>query len=118
MVIMFLPNTNICRRLNCLIPWCMLQKEHFHVPGTATYKSLLRTNCIPCSSALMKTKAARKFYMCHDELHEDYILWLKVLQKYGTAYGSGEPLLKFRLSQAGKSRNKLKSAKMNYGVYR
>lgn len=89
-----------------------------HVPGTATYKSLLRTNCIPCSSVLMKTKAAREFYMCHDELHEDYILWLKVLQKYGTAYGIDEPLLKSRLSQGGKSRNKLKSAKMHYGVYK
>ena len=89
-----------------------------HVPGTATYKSLLRTNCIPCSSVLMKTKAAREFYMCNDELHEDYILWLKVLQKYGTAYGIDEPLLKSRLSQGGKSRNKLKSAKMHYGVYK
>lgn len=87
------------------------------VPGTVTYKSLLRTNCIPCSSVLMKTKAAREFYMCHDELHEDYILWLKVLKKYGTAYGIDEPLLKSRLSEGGKSRNKLKSAKMHYGVY-
>lgn len=88
------------------------------VQASADYHSLLRTNCIPCSSVLMKTEVAREFYMCHDELHEDYILWLRVLKKYGKAYGIDEPLLKSRLSQGGKSRNKLKSAKMHYGVYR
>lgn len=88
------------------------------VPETTGYQALLRTNCIPCSSVLMKTEAAREFYMCHDELHEDYILWLKVLKKYGMAYGINEPMLKSRLSEGGKSRNKLKSAKMHYGVYR
>ena len=88
------------------------------VPRTATYESLLRTNCIPCSSVLMKTEVAREFYMCHAELHEDYILWLNVLKKYKKAYGIDEPLLKSRLSEGGKSRNKLKSARMHYGVYR
>lgn len=88
------------------------------VPQTVDYQSLLHTNAIPCSSVLMRTDVAREFYMCHDELHEDYILWLQVLKKYGTAYGIDEPLLKSRLSAGGKSRNKWKSAKMHYGVYR
>ncbi len=88
------------------------------VPESATYESLLRTNCIPCSSVLIKTEIAREFYMCHDELHEDYILWLRVLKQYGRARGINEPLLKSRLSEGGKSRNKLKSAKMHYGVYK
>lgn len=88
------------------------------IPEKITYRMLLRTNSIPCSSVLMKTEAAREFYMSHDELHEDYILWLKVLKKYGEAYGIDEPFLKCRLSEGGKSRNKLKSAKMQFGVYR
>lgn len=88
------------------------------VPEMTAYRDLLRTNCIPCSSVLMKTKIAREFYMCHDELHEDYILWLRILKKYGRAYGINEPLLKSRLSAGGKSRNKFKSAKMHYGVYK
>lgn len=87
-------------------------------PEKATYQMLLRTNCIPCSSVLIRTEIAREFYMCHDELHEDYILWLRVLRKYGAAYGVNEPLLKSRLSAGGKSRNKLKSARMHYGVYK
>lgn len=88
------------------------------VPTEVTYNRLLRTNCIPCSSVLVKTKVAREFYMCHDELHEDYILWLNILKKYGKAYGMNEPMLKSRLTRGGKSRNKWKSAKMHYGVYR
>lgn len=83
-----------------------------------TYAMLLCTNSISCSSVVMETAVAREFYMCHDELHEDYILWLKVLQKYGKACGINEPLLKSRMSKGGKSRNKLKSAKMQFGVYR
>lgn len=88
------------------------------VPREITYSMLLKTNSIPCSSVLMKSEAARDFYMCHDELHEDYILWLRVLKKYGPACGLNRPMLKSRMSEGGKSRNKLKSAKMQFGVYR
>lgn len=88
------------------------------IPEKASYNTLLRTNYIPCSSVVLKTEIAREFYMCHDELHEDYILWLNVLKKYKNAYGINEPLLKSRLSAGGKSRNKWKSAKMHYGVYK
>lgn len=88
------------------------------VPEYITYNMLLKTNSIPCSSVIMKTSVAREFYMTHDELHEDYILWLNVLKKYKNAVGIDEPMLKSRLSIGGKSRNKFKSAKMQYGVYR
>ena len=56
--------------------------------------------------------------MEHDDSHEDYITWLKVLRKYGYAVGIDKPYLKYRLSEGGKSRNKLKSAVMTYNVYR
>lgn len=88
------------------------------IPKKITYKMLLRTNYIPCSSVLMKTDVAREFYMCHDELHEDYIMWLRILKKYGYVYGINQPMLKSRMSKGGKSRNKLKSAKMQIGCYR
>lgn len=88
------------------------------VPERITYEELLHTNTIPCGSVVMPTQIAREFYMSHAELHEDYILWLQVLKKYKTAAGINEPYLHCRLSAGGKSRNKLKSAKMQYGVYR
>lgn len=88
------------------------------IPEEVSYKNLLFTNWIPCSSVIMKTEIAREFYMCHDELHEDYIMWLQITRKYGSAAGLNEPLLKSRMSEGGKSRNKFKSAKMQYGTYR
>ena len=88
------------------------------VPERITYEELLHTNTIPCGSVVMPTEIAREFYMSHAELHEDYILWLQVLKKYGAAVGINEPYLHCRLSEGGKSRNKLKSARMQYGVYR
>ena len=56
--------------------------------------------------------------MGHEDSHEDYIMWLQILQKYGFAVAINEPLLKYRLSSTGKSGSKLKSARMTFMVYR
>ena len=88
------------------------------MPARVSYRQLLNGNVIACSSVVMRADAAKEFEMCRDDLHEDYILWLRVLEKYGDACGIDAPLLKTRLSEGGKSRDKRKSAKMTYGVYR
>lgn len=83
-----------------------------------TYRDLLRHNCINCSSVVLQTEVAREFPMEHEDSHEDYILWLRILKKYGRAAAIDEPLLKYRLTAKGKSGSKLKSAKMTYRAYR
>lgn len=88
------------------------------VPQVITYRELLKHNCIACSSVVMRAGAAREFPMDHEDSHEDYILWLRVLQKYGEARGINQPLLRYRLSNTGKSGSKLHSAKMTFMVYR
>ena len=88
------------------------------VAEVITYKDLLRHNSIACSSVLIRTEAAREFPMGHEDSHEDYIMWLQVLRKYGDARGINEPLLRYRLSNTGKSGSKLHSAKMTFMVYR
>lgn len=82
------------------------------------YNGLLRHNCISCSSVLLPANIAKDIPMSNDEFHEDFINWLRILKKYGQAYGINEPLLVYRESENGKSRNHLKSARMTYGVYR
>ena len=82
------------------------------------YRRLLRHNCINCSSVLMLREVALEFPMEHEDSHEDYITWLKVLKKYGRACAVNEPLLKYRLSVTGKSGSKWKSARMTFKVYR
>ena len=79
-----------------------------------TYRDLLRHNSINCSSVLLRTEVAREFPMAHEDSHEDYITW----KKYGIAIGINEPLLKYRLTNSGKSGSKLKSAVMTFRVYR
>ena len=88
------------------------------VAEVITYKDLLRHNSIACSSVVIRTEAAREFPMGHEDSHEDYIMWLQVLRKYGDARGINEPLLRYRLSNTGKSGSKLHSAKMTFMVYR
>ncbi|MBR5020446.1 MAG: glycosyltransferase family 2 protein [Oscillospiraceae bacterium] len=88
------------------------------VAEVITYRDLLRHNSIACSSVVIRTEAAREFPMGHEDSHEDYIMWLQVLRKYGDARGINEPLLRYRLSNTGKSGSKLHSAKMTFMVYR
>lgn len=88
------------------------------VKETISYKDLLKHNSINCSSVLIRTEVAKQFPMTFAESHEDYIMWLRVLQAYGNACGINEPLLQYRLSNTGKSGSKLKSAKMTFMVYR
>lgn len=108
---------------------CSTGRELMHADGSpagkvipvkkkVTYRELLKHNSINCSSVLIRTEAAREFPMCYDKSHEDYITWLKVLRKYSFCAGINEPYLKCRLSEGGKSRNKLKSARMTFQVYR
>lgn len=81
------------------------------------YRRLLRHNCINCSSVLILWSVALEFPMEHEDSHEDYITWLKVLKKYGRACAVNEPLLKYRVSDTGKSGSKWKSARMTLKVY-
>ena len=108
---------------------CSTGRELMKADGTGTgrcipvkekirYRDLLAHNSINCSSVLLRREVALEFPMEHDDSHEDYITWLKVLRKYGCAAGINKPYLKYRLSEGGKSRNKLKSAAMTYRVYR
>ena len=89
------------------------------VPETITYRDLLKHNCISCSSVVMRRDVALEFPMHHAQnSHEDYILWLEVLRKYGTACGINEPLLRYTVSNQGKSGSKFHSAAMTWRVYR
>lgn len=107
-----------CTARELMTPEGELTGKVIPVKEQISYRELLKHNSINCSSVLILTEVAREFPMHHDDSHEDYIMWLEVLRKYGFACGINEPLLKYRLSNSGKSGNKLHSAKMTYRVYR
>lgn len=90
----------------------------FEVPSIVTFDSLKKQNVISCSSVLLKRYFFDDVKMENDQLHEDYVVWLKILKSGCIAHGINEPLLIYRLSTKSKSGNKLKSVSMTYRVFR
>jgi teichuronic acid biosynthesis glycosyltransferase TuaG len=90
-----------------------------HVPETISRRKLLRQNLVSCSSVLVYRECLLKYPMSEShEMHEDFAVWLHILEEEAFAYGIDEPLLIYRKSAASKSGNKLKAAKMNWNTYR
>lgn len=87
-------------------------------PTRLSLEKLTHSNYINCSSVLVRREIMLEFPMEHSDAHEDYLTWLRILKKYDYAVGISEPMLLYRLSENGKSRNKLKSATMTYRTYR
>lgn len=83
-----------------------------------TYKHLLKSNLLSCSSVMVKKDVIERIKMGHDKMHEDYSAWLQILREYKYAYGINEPLLIYRISKNSKSANRIKSARMIYNSYR
>ena len=90
----------------------------FHVPQELTYEQLLKQNVMSCSGILLKKQLLQEYRMEKDEVHEDFLEWLRLLRSGAYAIGIDEPLHTLRIAQKeSKSGNKLKSAKMTYRTY-
>ena len=81
-------------------------------------KDILKHNMISTSAVVVRRDVMLAHPMEHDDSHEDYIAWIGIIKEHGFAIGIDKPYLKYRLSEGGKSRNKFKSAKMTFKVYR
>lgn len=91
----------------------------FQVPERVTRRKLLKQNVISCSSVMIKRELLLRNPMPEGkEIHEDFAVWLKVLEETEYAYGINEPLLTYRVYQGSKSGNKRKAARMNWNTYR
>lgn len=107
-----------CTARELMTPEGRLTGRIIPVKPEIPYRQLLRHNSISCSSVVLRREIALEFPMHHDDSHEDYIMWLEILRKYGKACGINEALLKYRVSSTGKSGSKLHSARMTFRVYR
>lgn len=88
------------------------------IPERITYRDILKHNPLSTSAVVVKRAAMMRFPMEHDDSHEDYISWIRIIREYGFAIGIDEPYLLYRMSEGSKSGNKLKSARMHYRAYR
>ena len=87
-------------------------------PKKVTYDKLLKNNCIPCSSVLIRREVLLAYPVMGEDIHEDYLLWLNILKDGLIAYGINEPLVFYRVRKKSRSSCKVKTLKKNYDLYR
>jgi teichuronic acid biosynthesis glycosyltransferase TuaG len=93
---------------------CMVE-----VPKKVDYRGLLKTNVIPCLTAVYDTRPlGRVFMRLGLKAHEDHLLWLDILKRGYEARGLNECLGYYRIREGSVSRNKARAALCQWKVYR
>lgn len=91
--------------------------KNIRVPTKVDYKSILSSNTIATSTVMLNKKAFNEIYM-KDVYYDDFVLWLDLLKIESFAYGIDRPLMYYRLSDNSLSRNKFKSIKKVYEIFK
>lgn len=92
---------------------------HPHIiPDSCTYEDLLKENFICCSSVVLRSELTQKYKMTSEFFHEDFVYWLELLKSGYSGIGCSQVLVKYRVSQKGRSYNKLSAAKNRWLIYR
>nr|ELR5132689.1 glycosyltransferase family 2 protein [Providencia rettgeri] len=86
-------------------------------PAIIKYSSMLKSNFIGNLTGTYNVSNIGKVFQKKIG-HEDYVMWLEILQKAGKAFCIQEPLAKYRISNASLSSNKFKAIKWQWSIYR
>lgn len=93
-------------------------KADYLVPQKVDLTHLLKENVIGCSTVLLDRQAVGDYRFQTDFYHEDYVLWLQLLQDGFTAAGCAETLVDWRYLENSRSFDKRKSAANRWRIYR
>jgi len=88
------------------------------VPEKASLSSLLKTNYIGTLTAVFDRESLGRMTMNDFALQEDYSLWLNILKKTDRVAALQEPLSLYRVHADSISRNKFRSVKFQWKIYR
>jgi teichuronic acid biosynthesis glycosyltransferase TuaG len=91
---------------------------HRLAPHQVSYTDLLKSNVIGCLTVMIKTSVLEKFSFMVDQPHEDFLLWLDILKKTGSAYGLSEVLARYRILPNSRSGDKKRAALERWSIYR
>ncbi len=92
---------------------------NFIVPERVSYSMLLKTNYIPCLTAVYNTKVmGKRFFDTRVPLFEDYLYWLTILKEGYTAHGQKEVLAQYRIRKGSVSRNKRAGFKYIWAIHK
>lgn len=92
-----------------------------YLPNKVTYKDILKSNFVPCLTALYNVKKLGKHFQNTDKFlisYEDYLMWVSILKNGIIAYNTNQTLAYYRLSEKSISRNKFKMLTIRWHLYR
>ena len=90
----------------------------FGVPERVSYRELLKTNYIGCSTVIYDSAAFGKVEMPLIRKRQDYGLWLRLLKQTDYACGINDVLVQYRVRSGSVSSNKAITSLFTWRVYR
>ena len=103
------------------LQYCNFQGEirgHRNCPKRITYRKLLISCGMVCSSVVYDASILGKFYMPLIRKRQDWALWLQIIRRAEKAYCLNRYLLIYRMVPNSVSSKKLQLIKYNWAVYR
>ena len=93
-------------------------RAEYIVPERVDLSAMLAQNYIGCSTVLMSHKLAADYRFSTECYHEDYALWLRMLQQGVTMIGLSKVQVDYTYYPTSKAGNKFRSAKKRWNIYR
>ena len=90
----------------------------FIVPAETDFNAMLTSSAISCSTALIRANVLKEHLFHSDVYHEDYLLWMELLQIPCKAAGEKKILVHYRQTQGARNIRKGKAAKERWVIYR
>lgn len=93
-------------------------KKDYIVPGEVSFESLLKENCIGCSTVVLRREITERYRFTPNFYHEDYVLWLQLTRDGLRGAGCTEVLSDWRYIVTSRSFDKKKAALNRWRIYR
>ena len=93
-------------------------RADYLVPAAVDLDALLKQNVIGCSTVMLCTEVTETYRFEEDFYHEDYVLWLRLLQDGCKFVGCTQLLAAWRYVENSRSFNKWNAAKKRWLIYR
>jgi teichuronic acid biosynthesis glycosyltransferase TuaG len=87
-------------------------------PANMDYRGLLKNTAIGCLTVILDREQTGPLRMLPLPQHEDLTLWYSILKRGIVAQGIQEDLARYRIVRGSTSRNKVRSARHMWKVYR
>ncbi len=92
---------------------------NFIVPDKVDYYMLLKTNYIPCLTAVYNSEVlGKRYFNTSIPKFEDYLYWLTILEEGYVAHGKKEVLAQYRVRRGSVSRNKRACCKHIWDIHK